>query len=317
MTRIQTAIVFVSSLLVLPATLSAQCSSPTPPPPSDAIPSTPQPSQPTTPDSPTTPTTPTTPDGPGTPNTPPDRVPRTTRGGRRGVPNTYERRESSKRRLRIKWDYPTPVSEELLDFRSALAEIRGKDPRPLLVLRECHSCKGTDDAVLIKRSNNEKTKLMLRWFHCVKLSERVMEKDHPYHSLFGGKWPPHLFLISWDGSVKQDLTGGQSRAVFVTAMTQVLAHDYKKDPQVAVKKWHHLLDKFDTLDARKNLLEKQIDSAIESKGPRSRKVRSLRAKLDRVAYELRKVLVLEKKYSDLGLKRAGTNQLLEKLRDGK
>ena len=105
---------------------------------------------------------------------------------------------SAKSYLRIEWEYPVYVPPEesaakdtfakkkrvALSREEAFRFIAGDDPRPLLVLRECKVCNGTDDALLKGGVDNEKTYLLSRWFHCIKLPVDVMEEDHPFHNLF-------------------------------------------------------------------------------------------------------------------------------------
>ena len=90
------------------------------------------------------------------------------------------RMATSKEILDVAWDFAVaPVAKKSVHTSSpharklnraeALAVITGDDKRPLLVLRECISCRGSDKALFIRRLNNEKTKLLLNWFHCVKL----------------------------------------------------------------------------------------------------------------------------------------------------
>ena len=123
-------------------------------------------------------------------------------GGGGSAPVTY-RGASAKSLLRIEWDYPVykqPEEEktdgsaakrirQALSREDALACIVGDDLRPLLVLRECKVCNGTDDALLKGGIDNEKTFLLSAWFHCVKLPADVLEKDHPFHSLFTQEKP--------------------------------------------------------------------------------------------------------------------------------
>jgi hypothetical protein len=76
------------------------------------------------------------------------------------------------------WDYPVyeppkqdkegrtvaKVARQALPADKALAFIAGDDPRPLLVMRECKVCNGTDDALLSRGNiDNEKTILLSRW----------------------------------------------------------------------------------------------------------------------------------------------------------
>ena len=121
----------------------------------------------------------------------------------RGAAMTFERQASSKRLLELRWQYPTWTPEQkagvgtvaeaarrALDHAEAFAAVRGDDQRPLLVLRECSACKGTENALLSRRLDNERTLLLARWFRCVKLSEGVMLEDHPIHNLFAERAAP-------------------------------------------------------------------------------------------------------------------------------
>ena len=72
---------------------------------------------------------------------------------------------SAKSYLSIKWDYPVYVppdekpvegthtkrKRQALSREDVFAQIANDDPRPLLVLRECKVCNGTDDALRSKR----------------------------------------------------------------------------------------------------------------------------------------------------------------------
>ena len=72
------------------------------------------------------------------------------------------------------------------------------DKRPVLILRECDKCKGTDHALLSRTLDNEQTVLLAHWFRCVKLPPNVLlTSDHPFYNLFkreerGRAHPPVL-----------------------------------------------------------------------------------------------------------------------------
>ena len=71
-----------------------------------------------------------------------------------------ERGPTSRHSLQINWDYPVfqtamaqasgktraKAARKALERQLAFSEIAGEDRRPLLVLRECIVCNGTDDA---------------------------------------------------------------------------------------------------------------------------------------------------------------------------
>ena len=126
---------------------------------------------------------------------------------------------SSLLELAMDWDHPVYVAPAVVDdgrtiagevrrslpLAQALAYIAKDDPRPLLVLRDCFRCSGTDDALMTKKADNEKTMLMSRWFHCVRLPPDVLQKDHPFNALFPGEKPAHLFVSQSDGSGRASL----------------------------------------------------------------------------------------------------------------
>ncbi len=204
--------------------------------------------------------------------------------------------------MKIRWDHPTPLSEEALDFESALKEIRGNDPRPMIVLRDCDLCKGKDDALLSKTLNNEKTLLYTQGFHCLRLDRRVIEKSHPWHALFAAERPPHLFFSTWDGTNVIPLPGTQSQKHLWNVMANVLKTDYKRDAKIAVKNWLRVLDKFDSIESRKAELERQRDE-YEAKGKPQRAARAEKD-LHKLAKELDKSLAMERKLMDLVLRHA-------------
>src|SRR5262245_53373102 len=194
--------------------------------------------------------------------------------------------------LEIKWDHPVPpkpdVDPELtvaipprhaLQFEEALAFIRGNDSRPLLVLRECARCSGTEDALLTRMEDNERTYLMSRWFHCVKLPPAVLEPDHPFHELFPGEKPAHLFLSRADGSLRHDLAGVHSQRELWAAMKELLASGYRDDPERVLVKLSKILDVFDELDERILALERRIERTVEEQGEDGKDLPRLRRQL--------------------------------------
>jgi len=173
------------------------------------------------------------------------------------------------------------AAKRALSREEALAYIAGKDPRPLLVLRECKTCNGTDDALLSRgKVDNERTFLLSRWFHCVKLPVDVLEKDHPFHNLFDEKDPEHMFLGTADGSVRKALESERSRVELWDAMAEVLRGSYQKEPESTVKKMQKLIDEFDRADEQLLAAEKRIDALLESEGPDSKKLKKAKDELD-------------------------------------
>lgn len=205
---------------------------------------------------------------------------------------------SSRSELKIDWAYPvvgfgapedadrttaTPASGPL-PLAQALQAIRGDDPRPLLVLRECHVCNGTDDALLTRQADNERTLLLTRWFKCVKLPPAVIQETHPLHALFAGEKPGHLFVAQRDGSARIDLEGDRSRSKLWKAMHQALAVAYKdvaqRGPKKPLSQLSKVLDELDSLDAAVVLAKRRFEDEEEDSGPVSRKTQGLRAEYE-------------------------------------
>lgn len=204
----------------------------------------------------------------------------------------------------IRWDYPVyTLPEEVvsgntvakavrtaLSREEALKVIAGDDPRPLLVLRECKVCNGTDEALLKSGIDNEKTYLLSIWFHCVKLPADVMEADHPFHNLFLEETPEHLFVSSIDGSNHKALQSQTSRTELWKNMGEVLAKEYQDDPEKSLRKITRVLDKLDGVDERFNLIATKRDELLEEDGPGSRKLAKLQAEIDELEAERTELL---------------------------
>lgn len=207
------------------------------------------------------------------------------------------RGHTSKDVLTLAWDFPVigeaidaPAPEagrtyaktkrEALPRARAFDEVAGDDPRPLLVLRECGWCEGSDDALLSSRFENEKTILLSRWFHAVKLPNHVLESNHEFRNLFDGESPPHLFVATRDGGHAVGLDGQQSQSELWDAMDAIIADVYGMDAERTVKKLYKLLDQFDLLDSDEVRLRERMDSEIEKKGPDSSRFKKLKGQLD-------------------------------------
>ena len=232
---------------------------------------------------------------------------------------TLERRKTSKQRLEIDWDYPASVEiapeqagrtraavrMRALPRDEAIERLRGEDRRPLLVVRECNLCKGTDDALLSRALDNEKTLLLSRWFHCVKLQHHVLQSDHTFNAFFEGERPPHLFLASADGTTVVPMPGTQSQSELWEQMTTMLRQSYERDPKRAIKEIIKILSRYDHLDSLEDHLLEQVDMELEKNGPKSSKLKKLRAKLEKVAAQKSDAEEREAKVSDLRLRSAG------------
>src|SRR5262249_15178583 len=141
--------------------------------------------------------------------------------------------------------------ERALPLDEAFAWIAGDDHRPLLVLRECELCKGTDHALLSRTLDNEQTVLLTHWFRCVKLPSNVLGDKHPFTALFRGQPGekiPHLFFCDPDGQNRVALPGDQTQAQLWETMFGFLERCYKGDAKKAVKDLRTLLGQFDRID---------------------------------------------------------------------
>jgi hypothetical protein len=214
--------------------------------------------------------------------------------------NPATRGPSVKDLLKMQWDYVVYTSEtqpsdgtsvkaqrEALPLQDAFRTIAGTDPRPLLVLRECPVCNKTDTALLRPGSDNERTIVLSRWFHCVKLPVDVIQPDQPFNALFPTNDAEHLFVCSVDGSSRIPLESDTSRPELWSAMNKVLAASYAKDPAAVAKEILHAHDKLDTLDAHIRDLEKNRDDQVESAGRLDKdKVKKLEKEIEAAKKEL-------------------------------
>ena len=182
-------------------------------------------------------------------------------------------------------------AKRALTEEEALAYIAGDDLRPLLVLRECKVCNGTDDALLSREDmDNEKIFLLSRWFHCVKLPVGVLEEDHPFHNLcLPADDAPHMFMAASDGSHRVNLESDKSRLELRRSMGAVLKSQYKKGPDNQIKAMAKSIDKFDVVDEKIEQLVRDIDRAIEKDGPGSRKLKKLQPRLAKAKGERQKL----------------------------
>lgn len=226
------------------------------------------------------------------------------------------RGKTSKDLLQIAWDYPVwkpaaPTTgqsgsggtvvverERALPLEQAMQLVVREDRRPLLVMRECEKCKGTDHALLSRSLDNEQTVLLTRWFHCVKLPPNVLSADHPLTALFRsqkdgaqkeGERIPHLFFVDPDGSNKLPLPGDQSQSQLWETMFSYLERCYEGDAKKAVKELRNVLNQFDRIDSRSTELRGRIDKEIEKRGPDSDKLKKLEEELAELDAERKKL----------------------------
>jgi len=204
---------------------------------------------------------------------------------------------TSRQTLQIDWQHVTPPRAEAagerttavqqrhaLPVEEALALLAGEDRRPLLVLRECFKCSGTEDALMSSKEDNERTYLLSHWFHCVKLSPDVLEADHPFRNLFAQEAPSHLFLCNRDGSARHDLEGQHSRRELWGTMEGLIEANYAGNHERAVRSLAKILGEMDEADQTLADLSTRYELALSESGD-SGKVRKLQSKIGAVRGE--------------------------------
>ena len=224
---------------------------------------------------------------------------------------------TSREELKLAWEFPTYVAaapeagptvatreRHALTVADAFTYLAGEDKRPLLVLRECLKCNGTDDALLNRSEDNERTLVMSRWFHCIKLPPDVLAEDHPFHALFADEKPGHLFFARWDGTGRKDLTGQQSRTELWSLMESYLVSEYERGIDASLDSLLDLLDRFDRIDAEIGVTKDRIDDLLEEGQAASSKMRKLKDKLADLEQDKAKAREDAKRLSERKLKPA-------------
>jgi hypothetical protein len=230
------------------------------------------------------------------------------------MPMTFTRGDTAKDRLQVEWFHPVPPQRSgnqtaaagPMPLQEALDLLWTEhDQRPLLVLRECSKCKDSDEAVLHRALDNEKTMLLMSWFRTVRLPAHVAEAGHAFFNVFDGQgfkdgWP-HFFLLAHPGAQPVTFAATNTPTQLWKGMSDVLEQRYAKNPQKALKAWLQQLDAFDRLDARKRELEDQLAEARIEQGPDSARAQKLASELQENAKERVAALAEEREIKDLGL----------------
>ncbi len=195
--------------------------------------------------------------------------------------------------------------ERSLPLAEAYAFLTDGDRRPLLVLRECERCKGTDHALLSRSLDNEQTVLLTYWFRCVKLPPNTMEPNHPFAELWKPEKPgdriPHLFFADPDGSNRRTMPGDQQQSELWNTMFDYLERCYDDSAKEALKELRQLLSQYDRYDLDEQLAKTRIDKETEKNGPRSPKLATYEADLVRIEKARAKLAAKEKELRELAL----------------
>ena len=174
--------------------------------------------------------------------------------------------------------------------------------KPLLVLRECVLCKGTEHALFDRRLNNEKTKLLCQWFYCVKLPPKVLDAKHAFRNVFRKEKPPHVFICSPDGSNMTEFSGKQTQAELQKAMVELIAKSYQKKPLPAVKAMLRFLSEFDNHDSMLQQYEKQLQDEMLRERPRKASLKKLKVRIAATKKKRATAMKRAKAVCDLKLK---------------
>lgn len=196
--------------------------------------------------------------------------------------------------------------ERALPVEQAYAYIADGDRRPLLLLRECDRCKGTDHALLSRSLDNEQTVLLTHWFRCIKLPPNVLTETHPFYNLWKrdkeGERIPHLFFADPDGSNKRELPGDQPQSELWAVMFTYLERCYSESAKESLKELRQLLSQYDKLDIEEQQVKTRMDREIEKNGPRSAKLKDFEADLVKVEKTRTKLRQKEKELRELALR---------------
>jgi len=187
-----------------------------------------------------------------------------------------------------------------LEIQAALKELRGDDPRPLLILRDCEGCKNKEGDLLKRTLVEERTLLASGWFHCVRFGHEVMNPEHPFHVIFDHERHPHIAMSSWDMKTFVQVHRASPKELW-KSMKRVLGKDYKKSPESAMKNITKLLTEYDALDDRENALQEQLNTKRE-RGKNAR-AKILEKDLAGLAEEREELIEEEMKLRELGFKK--------------
>ena len=162
-----------------------------------------------------------------------------------------------------------------------MKELRGDDPRPLLILRDCDGCKNKEGD-LLKRTLLE------------------MNPEHPFHVLFDHERHPHIAMSSWDMKTFVQVHRASPKELW-KSMKRVLGKDYKKSAESATKNLAKLLGEYDAIDDREAALQEQLSTKRE-RGKEAR-AKILEKELTGLAEEREELIEDEMKIRDLGFKK--------------
>ena len=214
--------------------------------------------------------------------------------------SSWARGKTSTSRLNADWQAPILSAEKKLELQEALKELRGEDPRPLLLLRDCDGCKNKEGDLLKRTLLDERLLLATGWFHCVRFSHDVVNPEHPFSVIFEHERHPHIAMASWDLKTFMQVPRAGQKDVW-KSMKRVIGKDYKKSPESAMKGLMKVLVEYDAIDDREEALKTQISTKKE-RGKTAR-VKILEKELATLAEEREELIEEEETLKDLGFKK--------------
>ena len=233
----------------------------------------------------------------------------------------FRRGRTARRHLLVDWTFPvwkpeTPMADPNNPNATVITEVRRAlprakafelvsegDRRPLLIMRECAGCAGSDEALIDRSLESDTTVLLSHWFRCIKIPMHVLEGDHPLHNLFEGHDPmPHMMFGNPDGSDLVPLGPGQKQSDLWKIMYGKLDTAYEGDPSKTIKKLQKILTQYDTIDNLEDTVKRRLEREIEKRGPKSPQVRKLEGKIDELAIKRDNLKEELEALRDLGLK---------------
>ncbi|MBL8900625.1 MAG: hypothetical protein JNM84_23540 [Planctomycetes bacterium] len=237
--------------------------------------------------------------------------------GRGGMALDLRRHEHSQKLLALEWDYASvmdvekananvPTSSEgrmqALTREAALAKLTAKDKRPLLVLRECEGCAGSEVALFQRKIDNERTQILAQFFHCVKFRPNVLSASHPFRQLFDAEKPAHLMLVSADGETVIPFDGAQSQSDLWKGMLAMLKSECERPAESAAMQLANLMNEYDVLDLERKHLREALERELEKDGADSHRSGTLAKKVEKVEAKLKELEAREARLLDIGLK---------------
>jgi len=212
------------------------------------------------------------------------------------VPLDFRRGPTAREFLELDWSLPvvdvaigqtTQARQSAMTRADAVAWLRGADPRPLLVVREC-TCSASHGGLLIDNLAPESLRILGLWFHCVRLPEAARRADHPAHALFDdGAW--HVLADNERGEL---VPIAARPGELLRRLRATIASRYPGGAdgwQRRVGDLEGMLKDMDRVDGERSLAWSAFVDEVEERGATARS-RVLRERLDRLGRDREELL---------------------------